>query len=266
MKTYSLLLIFLLVIGVISTVIVFAEEEDSNASDDDSDSEIVSDEGTITSDIQEGSNQSEDLEESIKESDRPVKEKNIRVLGVKTVTLAEGYSIKKDDSKAHIITGNWITGKYKRGNSSEELNFANGMIKLGLGNKMDKYKLVKKEISNKSASFYLLPINKLLNSSVASADNIGTLELSKKSYPDLDLWTGTLKVTSGKHIGEWSVNMVSKTKTYNNLVVRAKEINGKEIGEKAREKIQEKQEKIKEKVVQTEAKRPGFWARLFGRK
>ena len=214
-------------------------------------------------------------------SETQTSDDDVKMIGLNAVTLANGWIIASDNTKAEITRALWTTKKqlkidaskvkaireqYK-GNKAkiiEELKkltsdvviVSQGRLNIGTGKNMEKFKLAKKEITEDKASFYVLPIN----TEIPSDGNVGrlyvgSLELSKKQYTNLALWTGKLTLNSGTNKGEWNVNLASKTKLFRGLAA------GKQVREEAGERAGEIKQKAEEKVK--EAKKPlwKFWQR-----
>jgi len=189
--------------------------------------------------------------------------------GLARVTIAEGWVVNDARTDAQLIRALWtsaryiaaepsavknITKKYK-GNASkikEELgklteeivSVAAGKLSVGFGEKKEVYKLLKKEFTNTSVSFYVLQINTNISTLKNATDeeitaaSVGELKADATKYPSLTLWKGTLKLESGNYKGTWDISAVSHSRVIE-----------------------------KEKVIKAVAKgeRRGFWARLFRR-
>lgn len=238
----------LLMIGIFAAALALADEEITNLND--------LSQGSVVSDSSDALNESQEIADN-----------DVRVLGTNAVTLAEGWTVSNDGSKAEIIKGLWISRDFLKVNASKvketrekykgdkekikqellnlagnSVSLATGRLNLGLGNIMEKFKLFKKEIGNDSAVFYVIPINeKAFNDSEASSKSMGTLTLNSKKYLDLTLWTGTLSLKSGNYAGDWKVSMASKTKVF-----------------KGNAEIK----KVEEKIKENQGEKRGFWARL----
>lgn len=248
MKIYGLIIAIVLLAGIFAASFALAQEESVQ--------DIV---GNTSSIVDDANNLLNDTGTAIDDA---------KVLGSKSLTLAEGWAISNDNSKAEAITGLWLAGNYldvsadkvkevrqqNKGDKAkikEELqklsgnvvSFSTGNLELGQGKDKEKFKLVKKDMTNTSVSFYVLPVNekRFLNSSDAASAAVGTLTLDKKQYPDLTLWTGSLVLNSGNNAGTWNVELASKTKA-----VKSQEAGKGNQGESNKQ----------------EGKKTGFWDKL----
>jgi len=172
---------------------------------------------------------------------------NLTVISLRTVSLANGWAVKIDGSDAAYVSAIWISGytldiplstvksvreQYRtdkqkiaeelRKLSTEPVMTATGKLHIGTGNKAAKYKLVKKEINESYVKLYVLPINSSvqnIDETNAEIQKVGVLELTKKAYVSLNLWTGTLVLDSGENAGTYNTYMASKTKNFNKPIV-----------------------------------------------
>jgi len=275
MKTLSLALMALMIVSIFVSAIVIAENE----------------EVTNISEISDSASTVGDTNEVIAESESVIAETDERVIGLGAATLAEGWSISSDNTKAEITTGIWVSKKYLKVNVSktkeirdkykgdkakiiEELKkltsetqiTSHGRLNIGIGTNKEKFKLFKKEITDEKASFYVVPMLKQTETTIeetaklkqtettieetAKASSVGTLELTKKQYTNLALWTGKLVLTSGNNKGDWSVSLASKTKLIRGI--------GKEVV-KQTDNLKQKTEEIKEKAKEMNKKWWQFW-------
>lgn len=231
MKTASIVIIALMLFSIFAAGFVIAENEE------------IADVGEIS----DSTSVISDTNEAIAESEKAIAKTDERVIGLGAATLAEGWSISSDNTKAEITTGIWISKKYLKVDASkakeirdkyngdkakiiEELKKLtsetqttnHGRLNIGIGINKEKFKLFKKGITDEKASFYVVPILKNTETTTeetAKTNSIGTLELTKKQYPSMALWTGKLVLNSGTNKGEWNVNLASKTKLFKNLEI-----------------------------------------------
>lgn len=276
MKTLSIVIMALMLFSIFAVGFVIAENE----------------EVTSVSDIA-GENAEGDVNSVLNESSAI--DDDVKIVGLNAVTLADGWVIASDNTKAEIVRALWTTkkqlkvdavkvkeirDKYKGDKAKivEELKkmtsdvvvVSQGRLNIGTGKNMEKFKLVKKEITEQKAIFYVLSINSKLTETEASTNAIGSLELVKKQYPNMALWTGKLTLDSQakaivnkdyssntQYHGIWNVNLASKTKLFKGAGKEVKE--ARENLKEAKEKISEAKEELKDKVK--EAKKPlwKFW-------
>ena len=183
MKYLGLIMLGILVFGVFATSLAIAENEEvTNVSEITSDSVTAADTETILAEVEQGNAGNQ----------------------MRAVTLAEGWVVYLDSSKAEVARVLWAS----KGDSK-----ALGRLYVGSGKDMEKYKLAKKEVLGDSTTFYVLPINEKYNSTHLA---VGTLTLNKKQYTNLALWTGSLTFGSGKYSGTWNMELASKTKVFRN--------------------------------------------------
>ncbi len=174
-----------------------------------------------------------------------------RYLGVARVTVGDGFVVKSDNTEARRITAFWVSSRYisvdpatvkslreqykgQPAKLKEEIAKlatdkvvakATGRLHVGLGNNRENFKLMKKEFTNTSVSFYVILINENIvalkdaSDEEISAKAVGTLVLDGTKYPSLTVWKGTLTLNSGKNAGTWSVTASSGSKviTHQNL-------------------------------------------------
>ena len=174
-----------------------------------------------------------------------------RYLGVARATVGEGFVVKSDNTEAKRIAAVWVSGRYisvepaklkslreqykgqpaKLAAEIEKLATdkvvvkAAGRLRVGFGANGQNFKLLKKEFTNTSVSFYVFPINENVAALKDSADSdisaksVGTMTLDATKYPSLVVWKGTLTLTSGNFAGTWSVTATSHSKviTHTNL-------------------------------------------------
>lgn len=174
-----------------------------------------------------------------------------RYLGIARATVGEGFVVKSDNTEARRISAFWVSSRYisidpaavkqlreqykgQPAKLKEEIAKlatdkvvakAIGRLKVGFGNKGENFKLLKREFTNTSVSFYVLPITQDLPALKDSSDEeisakaVGTLVLEATKYPSLTLWKGTLTLNSGNNAGTWSVTATSNSKvvTHQNL-------------------------------------------------
>ena len=181
----------------------------------------------------------QDIRGAVNESDAVIGDEDARAVAFKTATLGEGWIISSDNTKAEFLRGFWVSRNYLNVSNSEVqeiiqkntdkekakeeisklsskmLTNGFGRIYIGSGKNFENLKLVKKELTNESASFYVIPINQKykLDKIELANTSIGTLELEKKQYPSLTLWVGKLILTNGSHSGEWNAELASTTST-----------------------------------------------------
>lgn len=221
MKTLSLFLISILTIGIFAFPVLLAQEE-----------------ATTSQELSDSENTDVTIQETLNESTTTSVPENFKT-GLKIGTLGEGWMTNSDNTEASIFRTFWISKKqieidpqevkeiremYKNDSSkmkeelkklSEGVNETSfGQILLGLGNKMEKYKIVQKEATENKIVFYIIPINSKYNAEDISSISVGTFEVEKNVYPSLVLWTGKLVLNSGDYSGSWDVSFASKTKAY----------------------------------------------------
>lgn len=242
MKTLSLVLMGVLMLGMFASSFVLAEDE--------------------VTDVPELTN-SENTDQNVQDTlDEVANTDEFKTVNAKSVTIAEGWGINSDDTKAEIVQAIWLTKKsfeldpekvkeiretYKgdKDKIKEELKALStevdektfGQIMVGLGKDHEKYKLVGKEITSDKVSFYVLPIDSKYNVEEAASASVGTLDLEKNQYPNLALWSGTLVVDSQK----WKISLASHTKLYK----------------------PEQQNKPGEGPKENQAKKGGFWEKFM---
>lgn len=245
-----------------------------------------------------------------------------KVPGVKRSTSARGWAIKDDDSDAVFVSGLWVVGQIydisldeikaikeeNQGNpdviweklkelseNSEMRWFGTGRLHVGAANKIDRFKLIRKEITEGRAEFYVMPNTAQLKDSEDSSladESIGVLILEKNTYPSINLWDGKLTLKRGNYIGEWSVQVASRTSRVTRPVAVAKKavqvkmnkanMSSEEISE-MKKKIEEQRKQYEEQKKQLKAElegvkkelkttesagaeikpRKGFWSRLW---
>ncbi len=266
MKSISLSIVAILIIGIFAIAFVIAEEQAVETSDD-SIIEVAVDNSVNTA-----------IQESLADSQSG--DNDVKIIGMKKVTLTEGWIVSKNNSNAQILTGLWISGTYAKANASqvkqtrdqnkgnktkikEELKkistetilLAHGRIHIGFGSDMEKFRLFKKGITNNSASFYVIPINNnAADENEAKNLSIGIFEVTNKKYPSLTLWNGKLVINSGKYSGEWTVSTASKTKLLKKVA------KGEEKQNKQDDSENQSQKNIKNNQSE---KKPGFFKRII---
>ena len=225
-----------------------------------------------------------------------------RYLGVARATVGEGFVVKSDNTEAKRIAAVWVSGRYisvepaKLKSLREQYKGqpaklaaeiaklatdkvvvkAAGRLRVGFGANGQNFKLLKKEFTNTSVSFYVFPINENVAALKDSADSdisaksVGTMTLDATKYPSLVVWKGTLTLTSGNFAGTWSVTATSHSKviTHTNLrkakaVVSAVKqgaagTGAEQTGAQAKPAVQ--------KAKEIAQKKPGLLARILGRK
>lgn len=162
-----------------------------------------------------------------------------RYAGIARLTVGDGYVIKSDSTAAEKLRGFWVSARYisvdpakvkeirdlykgQPAKIREELAKlatdkvvlkATGRIAVGLGAGTEKFKILKKEFTNTSARFYVLPITEDLGAlkdatdADISAKAVGELQMSATKYPHLTVWQGTLTLNSGNFAGTWTVSL-----------------------------------------------------------
>jgi hypothetical protein len=211
--------------------------------------EIKKEEATSMQDFITDSSVKDDMNSALAETEQLVAN-DTRAFGFSVVTFAQGWMTNNDNNtRAEVLTAVWISKSYLEVNSEkvkqvrqqykddpdkldEELKklasdvktVSWGRIYIGEGEGMEKLKLVKKEMTNDSALFYVTPMSEKYDLDETNEDgvSVGSLSLEKKYYPDLLLWQGVLKLEGGKYIGEWQVYSASKTKTIKKLSLPVK--------------------------------------------
>ncbi len=174
-----------------------------------------------------------------------------RYVGIARVTVGEGFVVKSDNTEAKRIAALWVSSRYvsidpatvknlrqqykgQPAKLKEEITKlatdkvvakATGRLRVGFGKNGENFKLLKKEFTNTSVSFYVLPITQNLPELKDSSDEeisakaVGTLTLDATKYPSLTVWKGTLTLNSGTHAGTWSATATSHSRviTHQNL-------------------------------------------------
>ncbi len=200
--------------------------------------------------------------------------------GVRKVSIANGFVINEAGAAAERILGMWVSARYVSAdkdvikelrrtykNQSAKLKdeiaklktesitaVAAGKISVGTSPNAERFKIVKKEFTNTSASFYVLPIAQNIaelkdaTDETISSKSVGTLKLDATKYPHLTLWKGTLTLNSGAYAGTWSVTAFSHLKE----IKAAALSRGKSASAGSSES--------------SEGKKQGFFDRLFRRK
>ncbi len=175
-----------------------------------------------------------------------------RYLGVARATVGDGFVVKSDNTEAKRIAALWVSSKYVSVDPAKLKNLreqykgqparlkaeiaklatdkvvakAAGRLRVGFGATGANFKLLKKEFTNTSVSFYVLPITEDLAALKDAADSeisaklVGTMTLDATKYPSLVLWKGTLTLTSGNFVGTWSVTATSNSKVITNVNLR----------------------------------------------
>lgn len=223
-----------------------------------------------------------------------------RYLGVARATVGEGFIVKSDNTEAKRIAALWVSGRYvsvdpaklkslreqykgqpaklaaeiARLATDKVVAKAAGRLRVGFGAKGENFKLLKKEFTNTSVSFYVLPINENIAALKDSADSdisaksLGTLTLDATKYPSLVLWKGTLTLTSGNFVGTWSVTATSHSKvlTHTNLRKAKAAVSAVKQGAAGQTGAEQANRPAVQKAKEVVQKRPGLLARLLGRK
>ncbi|MFH1249185.1 MAG: hypothetical protein V1660_03465 [archaeon] len=186
-----------------------------------------------------------------------------RYFGMTRVTVGDGFAISSNNTRAERISAFWVSGRYISIDPGIVKNLtrqykgqpevlkaelaklatdkvvvkATGQISIGIGKDKEKFKLLKKDITNTSVTFYLFPINTNLAElkdaaeDVITAKSVGTLKLDATVYPHLTLWKGDLTINSGAYVGIWSVSASSDSKVITQQnIKKVKENNGKAYG------------------------------------
>lgn len=248
MKNLIILLSVLLVLGTFSLVI----SEENSVSGTASDETIVESVGELSATDISDSESVEVIEEY--EAILPTEgvSENIKIPYLKNVTSAHGWVVKSDNTNAQFLSGMWATGisysfsldslvrirnKYpedpakiheelKKLDKTGKINqFSVGRLNIGSSPNIERFKLIKKEITDTRAVFYVTPISSSLkdfNQTDLETKSVGVLDLTKNSYPSINLWTGKLILNSGDYSGEWSVSMASKTKVFIKKILDAR--------------------------------------------
>ena len=199
-----------------------------------------------------------------------------RFAGVRRASVANGFIVNEEGTAAERILGIWVSARYISADKDlvknltktykgqpqrlkEELAklktenvvaVAAGKISVGISPNTERFKIVKKEFTNTSVSFYVLPVAQNLSElkdatdETISSKSVGTLKLDATKYPHLTLWKGTLSLSSGAYAGTWSVTAFSHLKE-----VKAEVLKGKAKA-----------------AASGEGKKAGLFAKLFGRK
>lgn len=270
MKVLILITVCLMILGLFAINLVVAEEVQKV----DSIEAVVSE----APDFEES-----EVAEIVTENEEIAPTETKKVRGLKRATLGRGWAVKSDDSAAEYLRASWVGGfvaevplsemkrireEYKgdREKIAEELRklktektwVSTGRLHVGLGRLIENFKLMKKEITGEKAVFYVLPISanlKELDETSLHSRSVGTLELDKKKYPHLTLWSGSLSLSSGEYSGDWKVSISSATKNFNKPIVASK------VAGKIR-KAGEAQDGSEE-TDRTKPKKVGFWKRLM---
>jgi hypothetical protein len=144
------------------------------------------------------------------------------VVGLSKMTKAFGWI--SQDGKAHAFDAIWVSLKVptiSNETESEEPMRKRSFGKLKVGNRV--FKLVKKEFTEDSLSFYVLPkTTELSKDNLEDLDSlaIGVLEVSPGNTTPLQTWSGTLEITndSEEHEGTWDVSAASHTRVKKGVV------------------------------------------------
>lgn len=190
-----------------------------------------------------------------------------RYAGVRRVSIANGFIVNEANTAAERILGMWVSAKYISADKDVVKNLtktyknqtaklreelaklktenvvavAAGKISVGASPNAERFKIAKKEFTNTSLSFYVLPLAqnfselKDATDETISSKSIGTLKLDATKYPHLTLWKGTLTLNSGAYAGTWSVTAFSHLKEAKSNVLKGKDKaaesgEGKKIG------------------------------------
>ena len=220
MKTriLALTLLSMLLIGMFATSFIIAQDADDLLED-------VTEEVDITEDQEIEDEAEEEVIEELEE----VYNKKKKIPGLTRVTRVNGWI--SQDNNAYRMSAIWISMRIpnaKESDNVEDIETDIKIIKKTFGRlKLDgrNYKLVKKEFTNKSLSFYVIPVKSVLSEEnikdVASL-SIGVLEVSPQGTKPLQTWTGTLDIDEvvseneakpGRvHAGTWDVTAAGNTK------------------------------------------------------
>ena len=216
-----------------------------------------------------------------------------RYAGIVRATLSRGFVVKSDNSAAEKFGAFWVSVRYisvdatvvrnltkqYRGQPQklrEELAklavddvvaISAGRIHIGHWFNGERYKILKKEFTNTSVSFYVFPITEnlaLLRNATdqeLSSKSIGTLTATAIKYPHLTVWQGTLTLNSGKFTGTWQVTASSHSRVMSKGAISLAKT---KASERKIEKAERKEIKNETSVLNVaKPVRRGFFARLF---
>lgn len=240
-KNLTLSMIALLVISTFAMAFAIADEsttiEDAIATQSATSGTDVISEATTTNDLAIVADQTESIAPTLKATQQ-------RYAGIARVTLGDGFAVNAGNTEAESVLAYWVSARYISVDPSIVKNLtkqykgqpeqlraelaklatdkvvlkASGQLSIGFGNLKEKFKLLKKEFTNTSASFYVLPINTNLAELRDATDEdinakaVGILKLDAIVYPHLTLWKGTLTLNSGSYADTWTVTANSQSK------------------------------------------------------
>ncbi|MBI2449234.1 hypothetical protein HYV49_02970 [Candidatus Pacearchaeota archaeon] len=240
MKIINIFIIGILILGLLG--IVLANVEDKIAKEgklDDIDEDI--DVETVATLDNETNNIVNNTLNKTKEHREKIK------IGEERVTHFAGFAISGDNGEP--VKGLWVSQRFERNNTN--ITRASGRFDIGHGDEKSKFKLLLKEFTNNSVSFYVFPIDASLeriDRENTTSNSIGTLNLDHKKYSNIVVWKGKLVLNSGSRAGTWEVTGWSRTKTIKRGDIEETRIQMVDKMERELAQAQEKVNKTREKV------------------
>ena len=209
-KVHAMTIMSLLFIGLFAMSFAIAQDVDDTL-------EEVSEIELETEETAEA----DEIQNELKE----VYENKRKIFGLTKVTKAFGWISQED--KAHRFDAIWVTVRIP--GASNETDVEESIRKKSFGRLKvanRKFKLVKKEFTNESLSFYVLSIDqKLSTDNVEDLDSlaIGILKVSPGNTSPMQTWDGALEITDNaeEHGGVWDVKAGSYTKILKNVNKRS---------------------------------------------
>jgi hypothetical protein len=199
MKSLTLAIALLLLVGTFATAFVLAEEATEV-------SQLESVEAT-TSEIQEVT--SEVAEQT----------QNFKRVGFTDIWRGNGWATNEE--KGSLIYGFWAHQAYSKNGETDVKHLTFGKLKIA---KVGSYRLVKTAQTDVTDSFefYLIPLGTKITKDTAGANSVGTLSLNKdKEYTNLVTWSGTLQLNSGENQGSYEVKLGTIKNTVRPVVAKA---------------------------------------------
>lgn len=186
MKSITLAIALLLLVGTFATTFVLAEEV------------------TEVSQLESVETTTAETQESIDEIAEQTK--NFKRVGFTDIWRGSGWMT--DEDSGYLIGGFWAHQAYTKNGETDVKYFSFGKLRIA---KVGNYRLVKTTDSEitESVDFYLVPLGiKVKTKEEAQTNSVGTLSLTKVlEYPSLVKWTGTLELNSGNIQGNYNVEL-----------------------------------------------------------
>jgi len=252
-RKFGLFLFFTLVLlfALIISNLAISQSNDSQGADEVN--KIISENNLLEETDVVSSNEVEVTEPEILSQDIGEELKDAGVLeeikvqnSITHLTIAEGFIITSDKSKAELFRGLWLVKKFIESNDLNSINESKigkkkwGFVEISKGNKKEKFKLEIKEFSNQSLRFELKNMQ---------GNPAGNLFIQSKEYERLTLLFGNLTINSGDYAGMWDVTAISKTKIIKPRIEKPKAWNIFAFGKKKKAEIAEK---IQQKLFEDE--------------